>query len=128
MAAAKRANIIAALVAAALASGVGIAINLATASQSSLWAWAAVVALTLLTAGWSAYTFRRDEPPAQSFGSTQSVTNTRLMSTTSSVVSSGLVMRTVRVKPDGTRLEMEFFNEEIALKYIREDEEPSGGK
>lgn len=111
-----RPNVRAALLAAAATSAVSTVINLATEWKTNVLAWLGVAALTLASAAIGA---RQDSGRGNSPGAVHTTTQSRLLSSSSSVTSSGLVMRVIQVQPDGSRTETEYFDEELAFRVAR---------
>ncbi len=114
------------LLTAILASGLGVAINLATEWKRNPLAWLAVVALTLASATAAAAIANRSDQGSRPSGSVESsdkqiTSRSGQLSTSGSVMSSGVVMRHVRITPDGSRFEIEYFSEELARVAIRQD-------
>jgi hypothetical protein len=109
-----------------IAAGAGVATNLATEWKSNVWAWIVVALLTILAAWGTNYTSKKISQRDANSGSVavNVATAGRLLggnSTSSSIMSTGLVMKTERVAPDGTRVVTEYFNVDIARFAMRQD-------
>jgi hypothetical protein len=113
---------------AVLASGVGVAVNVATQLVGNPIAWTAVAVLTVASGGTAGWISKN-----RSNSSSEVIEETldeevpkRLRNekrSTSRKVLKGVVKRTtIEIRPDGTRLQtIEFFSEELA----REDKGPA---
>ncbi|GAA4561145.1 hypothetical protein GCM10023193_23170 [Planotetraspora kaengkrachanensis] len=113
---------------ATLASGAGVAVNIATEMVGNPIAWLAVAVLTMASGGTATWVSKdRLDRSSQIIEETlNEEIPKRLRSerrSTSRRVSKGVVKRTVtEIRPDGTRLQtIEFFSEELA----REDNGPT---
>ena len=113
-----------ATIVALLTAAAGIATNLATEWKRNLWAWVAVGILTVAAAGVTTFASKRNNAGTNKEGSvTTSVETSGRVGgdSTTSVVSSGLIMRTSRIGPDGSRVDTEYYNVDIARIAIRQD-------